>query len=352
MELSEFALFPFVKLDSDFAEGQDGLDVKCNSFCKANISSNQKCRNYYEKIKADHVLGWTQCPFGFANYTFKIDKHIYSIFGIIRFPRAGGSLEKANAKKYPSSKVDGAAVERNVRQLILVNNFVNQSVESHTQRNLAALHEIRKYNRNLKQEAERICRKESPDDPDRANSSIVKIWKTSELMSCQFEILNLIANESLATLPLRTESEIFKVFDKCVRIFQLFHESKNSKIVIRGDSPSSMVCDKTFPILATTLIENAIKYSIPGYEVRVDIKITSPNRARISVSNVIGKGNVIPKNIFEKGVRGNSLEEGSGIGLYLAQLVARQHSSIIRYEVENFNPNFNLISFSFDIPIL
>src|SRR4029077_4703726 len=109
---------------------------------------------------------------------------------------------------------------------------------------------------------------ESPEDLDNASPDLVKIMKASELMSRQFDVIELLANEELATLPLNSVSEVYKLFDKCARIYQ----TRSKRITLdapQGFSPRVDACDKTFPIIPSVLIENALKYSVPESDVRV-----------------------------------------------------------------------------------
>lgn len=202
----------------------------------------------------------------------------------------------------------------------------------------------------MKQEAERLCRAASPKDPDRANPALVSIWKSSDLMSFQFGILELIANETLADLPLNSNSQIYRIFDKCIRIYELTATDKKIQLRLSGDSPTALVCDKTFPIIPTVLIENAIKYSENGEVIEIRIaNVSGTKRTRITVQNVTARSPMLAE-IFSKGVRGAS--GGLGIGLYLANLVAKQHSSELTLDRQLVGANQERFTFSFEIPTI
>jgi signal transduction histidine kinase len=93
--------------------------------------------------------------------------------------------------------------------------------------------------------------------------------------------------------------------------------------------PSIRACEKTFAIIPTALLENALKYSPEDTEIKIRFQ-EKPRGCTVCVSNLARSGNVLGPEVFNKGYRGNLQIEGSGNGLYVAQLVARQHGTQIQ----------------------
>jgi light-regulated signal transduction histidine kinase (bacteriophytochrome) len=252
-----------------------------------------------------------------------------ALTGFVPFPRFGSKRERANAKKYPKNKVDRTALER-VKDIIEELEMRLIDLEQETiQRHAVALHEIRKLNRNVKQSAERLCIRENRESPELADVDLVNIWKSAEIMSTQFEVIELVANEGLAVLPLKSEIEVYRIFDKCTRIYRPRENPGRISIYAPyGFDKRIKACDKTFPMIPTVLIENALKYSPDDSDVRV--RFDSLNgKCRVSISNVADSNAKLGPGIFLKGYRGSHDVEGSGNGLYVAQLVAKQHGSEI-----------------------
>lgn len=289
-----------------------------------------------------------QCPFGFSAFPFILNGRPFALTCLIPFPRQGGDEERARAKEHSEAKISTVEIANIARNLDHAERSRLKSVDDGLQSYPSALHEIRKYNRTIKQEAERLCMEQSPEDPDKADSRLVSIFKGSELMTLQFEVLELIANQSLVDLPMNRTSEIYKIFDKCVWILQATETAikKGVKLKIEGDSPKARVNDKTFPIIATVLLENAIKYSVPQTEIIVRVKQLSPDQCEIAVNNIAQHIDVLP-DIFEKGIRVNNDGTGMGYGLFLAQQVARQHSTEIKCKTRRFSGNTDSYIFSF-----
>jgi light-regulated signal transduction histidine kinase (bacteriophytochrome) len=279
---------------------------------------------------------FVQCPFGLSSYLVAIGPVTVALTGFVPFPRVGGAAEKSAAKHHPDLKVSRESVRLAAESLRAAQSQLDEIEHRAVKQQSMALHEIRKLNRTVKQTAERICRAESPADPDRATKEFVSIWKASELMSQQFEVIELLANESLATLPLRNECEPYRIFDKCARIYR----DRWKDIYLwapPGFSPRIAACDKTFPILASVLIENATKYAVPGTQIKIDFRpiYGMGGRFAIEVRNVAEPNAPLSRNILLKGVRGSSDGEGSGNGLYVADLVARQHGSELSLDVHS-----------------
>jgi K+-sensing histidine kinase KdpD len=341
---------PIVDLTT-IAMPADGWAIKRNSYCNKKFRQGEVCKKFYSDLVSSGTKDkLTQCPFGFSAYSFSLAGRPYAFTCLIPAPRRGGDDERARAKEHSETKISVEDIVKLAKNLDASEKARLTSVDKGLQSYPSALHEIRKYNRTIKQEAERLCMEQSPSDPDKADSRLVSIFKGSELMTLQFEVLELIANQSLVTLPLNYTSEVYKIFEKCVRILQGTEMALKKGLILKinGDSPKAKVNDKTFHIIATVLLENAIKYSIPQTEIIVRVRQLSPERCEVAVNNIAPHVNMLP-NIFEKGVRGSNDGTGMGYGLFLAQQVAKQHSSEIRVKTLKFSENKDSFIFSFEL---
>jgi signal transduction histidine kinase len=97
-------------------------------------------------------------------------------------------------------------------------------------------------------------------------------------------------------------------------------------------------------------LENAIKYSLPGSEIRVSIEPYS-DYCMISVSSTSEGQRFLDENIFLRGVRGSFDKEGSGNGLYVAQLVAKQHRAkiVVQSKALSLNQVRHIFSIHFEV---
>lgn len=347
------SLSPLPSVDLDSGEApSDGLLLRLPDVCRKSIVKTPRCQEHYQQLTKQPNGSLVQCPQGFASYRFRAGDRNLALTGFIPYPRLGGDGERRQAKAYPRHKTETSSVEETTRAVQGVGEHL-RALETETIRKYSlALHEIRKLNRNVKQTAERLAKEESPDNPDRASRPLVSIWKTAELMSQQFDVLEILANEDLARLPLNSAGNIYKIFDKCARIYSPDGSPHDIKLHAPSTGFSAKVrfCDKTIPIIPTVLLQNAVKYSLPMTDVRVDFLMVG-SRCRVSVLNYTKPNSALNDSVFERGVRASGDSEGSGIGLYVAQLVAAQHGTRITVQVSNTSATLALCRFEVEFAV-
>jgi signal transduction histidine kinase len=312
-----------------------GLFLDTPSLCVRHFNRGASCREHYAGLLHGAAQGqFVQCPFGFSSFSFHAEQGAIAITAFVPHPRLGGEAERRLAKQYPAHRVSSETVRKTARAISDTARELKALERDALNNHSAALHELRKLNRAVKQTAERLCRNGSPEDPEAADPSLVRIWKTADLMSNQFDVVELLANERLAALPLNASVEIYKLFDKCVRIYRASSDPRRILLTApAGYSPRIRACDKTLPIIPTVLVENAIRYSLKGSDVTVSLRPEGPN-CLVEVSNLTALNAALTERVFERGVRVSPDSEGSGNGLYLAQLVAAQHGAQIRLTVD------------------
>ena len=137
----------------------NGWATKRNSYCNKKFRQGDACRRFYESLSEPNAQsGLIQCPFGFSCFTFNLAGRPFAITGFIPAPRQGGENEKARANDHPQTKVAYEAVRTIAMSLSAAEegriNLIAGALKAYP----AALHEIRKYNRTIKQESERLCR--------------------------------------------------------------------------------------------------------------------------------------------------------------------------------------------------
>lgn len=346
-----FSPVPWVNLEKVDVPNS-GLLQNTTNFCMRKFGTGGTCKDFYEKIlrQNENSPKVTQCPFGFSTRRINLDGTPIALTGFVPYPRAGGNEERQRAKDYPDARIDLDKLERAIGAMNALLEDRSRAIVDEFKLYTSALHEIRKLNRNIKREAEDLSHDRVSQESAFLRESVTSILKSSELMTLQFDILDLIANEQLATLPLKTKCEVYRIFDKCVRIYDQSARARRLDLRLAGCSPRALVCDKTFPILATVLIENAIKYSLEGTVIHIKIE-SSGETLTVSVSNTAPRAAELP-DIFSKGVRGDSDLSGHGFGLHLASLVAKQHKCELRLTRSVISESLEEFRFAFSLPIL
>ncbi len=345
-DLRSLSPYPTVDLN-EIAPPVDGLLLGAPDGCARHFNGGRGCQEHYLRLRDPRLHGQlVQCPLGFASFGFTTGRAKLAFTGLIPHPRLGGEAEKSNAKRHPRHRLSSESVRDASLALAKAGRQLEVLEGEALKKHSVALHELRKLNRSVKQTAERLCREASPRDPDAADASLVRIWKTADLMSHQFDVVELLANEQLAALPLNSVIEIYKLFDKCVRIYRPPNEPRRIVITApNGYSPRISCCDKTLPIIPTVLVENALRYSIRDTEVSVSFR-PDGELCLVEVSNLTAPNSGLTERVFERGVRVSPDSAGSGNGLYLAQLVARQHGAELRIRVDPINRERSRCTFS------
>jgi light-regulated signal transduction histidine kinase (bacteriophytochrome) len=326
-DLLSLSPYPLVDLESP-APPSKGVYFSPPPDCARRFGKDPACRAHYEELSAKSSSGeLVQCPCGLASFPFKLSDRKYAFTSFVPYPRLGGSRERAAARHHPELRVDAAAVKLAAVKVSSLSASLDNVVIAVAQKHSRALHEIRKLNRVIKQDAERLYRDAFDTHGEAADPRIMRVFKASEMMSRQFDIIEILANQDLTRLPRTSPISVYRIFDKCVRVFQ-----KDQRITIRsaGIDPGNVVlaCDKTFPIIPTVLIENALKYSLPASPISVFVSY-GRDELEVTVSNQAKAATKLDATIFNAGVRVSQDEDGSGYGLYVAQLVAQQHGTAI-----------------------
>jgi light-regulated signal transduction histidine kinase (bacteriophytochrome) len=323
---------------------QDGIVIALTSSCRKYLKEKpEACRRHYDAVATAGVGTVIQCPFGFSTIPFKAGGLHAAITGFVPVPRGGGAAEKIVSHRHKEARVTVDGVRRSIIGLANAHAHFQEIEQSVVEKYSMALHEIRKLNRTVKQNAERLCKEESPSNPEDARKQLVTIWKTSELMSDEFDVLEVLANANQTELPLDTKADPYRLFDKCVKIYRS-QLTGSRQLIMRseqGYSPKISACEKTIHILPSVFIENALKYSAPGTAIHVRIESDPDDRRScvVAIESESEGQQILDDRVFQKGYRATtSRREGSGIGLYVAQLIAKQHRSNVTVHSQPLGP--------------
>lgn len=133
-------------------------------------------------------------------------------------------------------------------------------------------------------------------------------------------------------------------------MFKSLAESKNIQLQLHTDCDSYLTAidESKIEKVIDNLISNAIKYSNPGSEVRIDLKCGS-EKWKFEVSDRgIGISRKAQRQLFKEFYRGenavNSKVVGSGIGLLLVKKYVNMHNGEVTFESqENAGSTFRVI---------
>lgn len=316
------------------------------SIPKQCISCNKMCFSFPES----ELKNIATCKNGFNIYQFEIEHGKIVIFGI-QIKEKQGKIPRKQKKNKDELFIKTEELKKwedRIKNLIKeIINFKDQKVKD----NLSLFHDIIPTISLIFRTVEYLINKVPgdtfEDKVENADKKLKTLYHAIDLLDNRLKVMPLIGNPESAKFGQVTHCSPYKVFDKIVRIFNDTANKKginlklNKKKYITSE-PSVYDSFMTLPFL---LIENAIKYSLNNKSINIDL-VQNNGSVDISVTSygpIIKDQNV--HKIFYKGFKDPNAQKfsskGSGIGLYLAKIVADAHNIEIKYnnqdrkEIEN-----------------
>lgn len=329
--------------------------IGSNSIC------NNKCQDKQCFSQSASLIG-VRCHLGLTVYETKIDEQWLRVYGVVG-PQHREQLPthqyfKAACKGRSVTAQDFAEWSGRLKSLSAT---IKKSQEEALAESLEPLHDAMRLATDVSQLAEQVLSESTPLGVDKfgsATPALRSLVKSAALLVDSFDLLEIYLNPKAATFGQRRSVEIYKLIDKLAKIAGLARKQEQRPAVqLYGNTRRSYDVFESFKLIPFTLIDNAQKYSRTGGVVKVEI---AENAQALEIK-VISEGPLLSETeqsrIFERGFRGRAAEEaypsGMGLGLYIAQTVARAHGSTIRvrsqalsYDLGNFPQATNIFSFT------
>jgi len=171
------------------------------------------------------------------------------------------------------------------------------------------------------------------DDPDQGVQTRVELLQIADEEAHRLKDLidDSIEMGRLDTADIRVQAEAANVEDivrEVVASMRTEIEDRSVRVVSEGEAPVIAVDRRLIQLALKQLLDNALKYSPPGSPVAIEVR---KDGATIVVA-VTDQGQGIPaqeqRRIFDRLYRSPSVERqipGSGLGLSIAQNIARAH---------------------------
>lgn len=168
-------------------------------------------------------------------------------------------------------------------------------------------------------------------DPDQ-----IRLIKAGRLMASCFRMMDIYVNPMYAKYGRKRQVAVYKLVDMMVRTLEDRAQAKGVHMDISGPSHNLAWVYDSFDVLPLVLLDNAIKYCQSHHAVHVVVRDVGES-VDVFVDSF---GRPIAEEerarIFEKGFRTEDAKgeqsSGSGLGLYIARIVAEAHGAQVEYE--------------------
>lgn len=324
-----FCPFPTIHSDGTLC---DGISLSQDKYC-CDKCSNKECRHFLPDTKVLTLRFYT-CQHGYSVITTRVGKLTIRINGVIE---TGSNTAKASfKKKNKDRKIKSPVLHAWLKSFIKNISGYNDEVEIKAKDNIHALHDIKSLISSILDSSQKwIWEQDGISLDDKIENSpppLRKIYEACELVVSLLQITDILINPEVAKFGTPSEISIHGKFFKLTKIHEEKAKKNRNKFRL-GRSNAIVPLYSSFILIPHILIDNAIKHSEPGSEIRIAFHDRTDGSVYVDFSSY---GSLVPLNeqtiIFDRGIRGsNAKKAGSGLGLYIAKLVAEANGFKINY---------------------
>jgi K+-sensing histidine kinase KdpD len=340
--------FPFIYDNERLA----GYSLKQPSIC-------QKC-DANECLRASHSICQSKtCSKGLSYGCLNLGETHVVINGLIVWPNNQNVFRGEQRKQLKPWALSADEIVAFVKRVATVEGQTQTIANSRARDSVAFLHDISTSVGIVLSWCQEVIDKQPGygfDDKikglDRETSNL---FASINLLQEQLQLASVIVNPDCITYGQKTRSRMSGLLYKMVKLFEPRAHRRNMNIKFNASCDPDILVYDSFQFIPLILLDNAIKYSTKGTCVNVYLD-DDADGISISVSST---GLLVPESqrevIFKKYVRGENAEkmsqQGIGLGLYMARLIAEAHNASIKYsalpsERNNYGLNNFTILFS------
>ncbi len=326
-----FCPFPTVHSDGTLC---NGLLLKQSTVCAKKCAAHV-CKHFLSG-KEESVPKFYTCPSGYSVAVVRIGDSIIRINGVIE---TSSNSSKARFKKQNKDrKFKSPELEAWISAFKSVQPEYNTAIESKAKDAVHALHDIKSLIGSIMKTSEEWITEQvgySIDEQiENSPEPLRKIYQSCRLLESLLLTTDILVNPKVAKFGKSRLISINNVLFLLIKIHEDKAQSSGKTIYLKGYSSRSALLYGSFIVIPHILIDNAIKHSDPNTEIHIFSNDLDNGDIIVKISSF---GRLIPQQeeneIFQRGVRGsNTNVRGSGLGLYIAQLVAKANGFNIHYK--------------------
>lgn len=314
----------------------DGQFIGAIDYCKRHCASSE-CKSFYDRIQKDNYNKFISCPHGMSVFV-KFENETKWIFTSMR---EKSTYEKSKAKKISNNEEIVYNPLLEAKQLLdLINYSITTELEAkklnEKQASIDSIsHEVKKLNAQVKDRSDAIIQTYGTSTANGFEASCLHeilekaktIYVCSSIINSRFSMIDYEKNPQVLQSGSKQATSIYKKFDK-MRI--IFSNYLGRKVPIQLEG-SAYVCINAYPsfeIIPLLLIDNAVKYSGPGWPVIIRFDTNNGGLSVCIQSYGPYCSQADLEKIFQKGFRGKNavrVADGNGIGLFFAKMLCELH---------------------------
>ena len=316
------------------AASSSGHRMPISPYCHKKCGGSPHCHS------SDVGEGESICEYGLSYFRHSLDGERITVFGV-RGEKSKETRNPAIKDALRGRTVTGTEFSIWITTLNKLLEQISNEFKSRQLEMLDPLHDPIRLAKQVQQVAEKVVLSSvggtNLDDAlDKASPELKSLVKAADLLSDSFDLLTIYFNPESASYNKSYYLSLHGLLRKLVSIFSISDpldpSSDAPRIYLTGTLHRNVQLRESFKLVPFALITNAIKYCAEG-AVRVSITELS-HSVEVAVESV---GPLIEQDelphILEKRFRGKwakKLSSGSGVGLYLADIVARANGFTIK----------------------
>lgn len=300
----------------------------------------QKCGYSGRACAADQELGEHTCPHGMSYFVHRIDEGSLTVFGV-RGPSNNPPFHSSVRDSLKGRSVTNEIFLEWTTALESLRHGMENAFLSRQAEMLDPLHDPMRLAKQVNTIANRLVQQQAlgrtfDEKVEKASPELKSLVKASGLLTDSFDLIAIYFNPEAASFGARSAVNPHGLLTKLVSIFRIDDDGltrHHAKIFLDGECYRNVFVRESFKLIPFALLSNAVKYSLAG-SIRVSISDIHTG-IEISVESI---GPPIEaeerKQIFLKRSRGywakRVTDEGRGVGLYLASVIAEAHGFDIK----------------------
>lgn len=255
--------------------------------------------------------------------------------------------------KYTQKLVKESAIMRWQQNLQQTIQFIQNAIQNQLRYYTEGFHDITPMLSMIIRNAEALIQKAPGNGMsekfDNSDTILQTLYKSAEMLNKHLDFMNYIVNPLSITYGAKRETSVYKLLDKMCRIFLYKAQQKHIDINLQGSSFQKTRTYDSFAILIFVLLENALKYSYEGQSITIQIKDQEKSSIFLDIMSL---GPVVPPEKIEKiflkherfihASQNSDKTQGHGLGLYIADIIAKAHGFKINYKSEQKGQKDNI----------